>query len=191
MDKLIEALVGILANLGLDEASINGVVEQLSAIANEEVAVEENPVEGNPAEEQVEADVPPVSPEEVPNEDGSEVPPSADLPTDEVQASTEEVPVPPESEVPPVAPAAPFDPTEILGKIDEVANENVELKKANEGLLARVQALEEALKNAGVIDSGSATATQVGDALPSAAPQSPTDDVFGSVLAELNGHKRF
>lgn len=188
MDKVIEALRGILASLGLDDVAIESVVQQLSALAIQEAGTEENPENGNPVEEQVPADVPLVPPTDVVDEGGSDVPPNTELPPEENPAPVEEIQqVPPTSDVPPVPP---FDPTELIARLDEVVNVNEELKKANEGLLARVQALEEALKTAGVIE-GNNTVTEVGDSYPTAAPQSPTDDVLGSVLSELNGHKRF
>ena len=190
MDKLIEALRETLAKLGLDEQLITAALDEAVAKAT---SVEEAPAEGNPTEEPIPEEVPPTTPTDELTETPSEAP-SADLPAEEVAPEGEQVP--PTEEVPPTEPTlpgpapAPFDPTELIAQVEEVSNANAELKKANEGLVARVQALEEALKNAGVID-GSSPATEVGDTLPSAAPQNPTDDVLGSVLSEINGHKRF
>ena len=189
MDKLIEKLVGILAKLGLSEEQVNEVVTELTA--------EENPAPvGDPAPDQPsEGDVPPADPAQVDEGDGksqSEEP----NPNEAASVKEGETVVPPsEGDVPPgegepVAPAEPvvpdvppFDPAPLLAEMEE-------MKKANEGLLSRIAALEEALKNAGVIDESSQV-NQVGDENPSAAPQNPTNDVFGDVLKEINGKKRF
>ena len=189
MEKLLNALRETLAQLGLDEQAINAALEEAVAKAT----TEDNPSEGDPALPPAEGDVPPLTPEVPVDEVPSDVPPSADLPTDDVPPAEGDV-VPPEEVVPPVAPAEPavppFDPTPILEQMTSLQGELEEYKKANEGLLARVQSLEEALKNAGVISEGNPV-NEVGDVLPSAAPQSPTDDVFGDVMREINGGKRY
>lgn len=187
MDKLIESLRETLAKLGLDEGAIDAALEEAIAKAQ----AEENPGEGDPVPPTEPTEESPLPPEELVEEAPSESP-SEELPVEDAQVPTEEE-VPPTEPVPPVEPAPaipPFDPTELIGQVTTLQSQLEEAIKANEGLQARVQALEEALKTAGVID-GSNPTTEVGDALPSAAPQNPTDDVLGSVLSELNGRKRF
>jgi hypothetical protein len=192
MEKLIESMRKTLAELGLDEETINAAIEKIVADAQSE----ENPQPSGdpvpPTEPTDELPVPPVPPEEeVPGEGPSPDPSAVDA-----QVESEGDPIPPQ-EVPPVeeptpapAPVPPFDPTELIAKVEEVTQANEELKKANEGLLQRVASLEEALKKAGVID-GSSLAQSVGDENPAAAPQNPTSDVFSDTLRELNGGKRF
>ena len=184
MDKFIEKLVGILTSLGLAQETIDEVVAQLSAPTTEEV-VEEKPVEGDPTEQPAEeGDPQDVPPTEEGKEGVGELPPSEEPAPVEVPTEESGQPLPPQ-ELPPAPAPAPFDPTELIGQITELQNQLGEVKKANEGLVARCGALEEALKKAGVIEEGS-TATEVGDPLPAAAPQSPTDDVLADVLSELN-----
>lgn len=189
MEKLLNALRETLAQLGLDEQAIDAALEEAMAKAS----AEEDPAPASdPEVPSQEGGVPPTEPEVPVEEVPSEVP-SADLPTDEVPP-TEGEPVPPEEVVPPVEPEVPpvppFDPTPILEQVNALQGQLDEYKKANEGLLARVQSLEEALKSAGVISEGNPV-NEVGDERPSAAPQSPTDDVFGDVMRELNGGKRY
>ncbi len=189
MEKLIEALRETLAKLGLDEEAINAALEEAMAKAESE----ENPAPASdpdvPTEDVV---VPPETPSE-PAEEGASDVPSADLPPVEDAVPPEAQDVPPEEVVPPADPApapAPVDPTDLIKQIGDLTGQLAEYKKANDGLMARVQSLEEALKKAGVID-GSEPTTTVGDELPSSAPQNPTDDVFSDVLREMNGGRRF
>lgn len=192
MDKLIEKLSEILAKLGLDEDAINGVIAELSDVAKEEAVEEDSAKDGDPTETTQDEAVPPLPPEEVVNEAPTEEL-NSDVPADEVPPVEGEVP--PESEqVPPVEPPAPqvppFDPTELINQVNDLGAKLEEQVKANEGLLARIGSLEEALKGAGVID-GESTASEVGDPNPSTAPGNPTEDVFQDVLNDLNGRKRF
>ena len=189
METLLNALRETLAKLGLDEQAIEAALQEAVAKAEGE----ENPSpDGDPLPNPPEGDVPPLPPDVPVDDVPSDVPPSADLPTDDVPP-TEGEPVPPTDPVPPVEPdvpaVPPFDPTPLLEQVNALQGQLDEYKKANEGLLARVQSLEDSLKAAGVIDGS--VASEVGDALPGAAPQSPTDDVFGSVLNELNCGRRY
>lgn len=190
MEKLIESMRKTLAELGLDEKTIDAAIEKAVADAQSEEDPQPSGDPVPPTEPTDELPVPPVPPgEEAPGEEPSPDPSAVDA-----QVEPEGDPIPPQ-EVPPVeeptpAPVPPFDPTELIAKVDEVTQANEELKKANEGLLQRVASLEEALKAAGVID-GSSLAQSVGDENPAAAPQNPTSDVFSDTLKELNGNKRF
>ena len=190
MEKLIEALRETLAKLGLDEGAIEAALQE----AVDKASAEEDPQpSGDPVPPTDASDVPPLPPEEPVDETPSVVPPSADLPVEEAQVPPTEEEVPPTGDVPPAEPAPvapPFDPTALLNQVTTLQSQLDEQIKANNGLVERVQALEDALKKAGVIDGNNPTTT-VGDELPSAAPQNPTEDVLGSVLSELNGHKRF
>lgn len=182
MEKLIEKLREILAGLGLDENSIEKVVEELSQTAADEVAEENaqsaDPVESTEVTEEVSTDTP-----EAPVEEGEGEPAPVAEPNPVEAAAVEGDPVPPQEAQ--TAPAPAFDPAPILAKLDELSSDNAELRKALEGSEARVAALEEALTKAGVIDKND-TPVEVGDPLPSADPQSPTEDALGSVLDFLN-----
>lgn len=190
MDKLIEVLRGLLAEIGLDEPSQEAFINKLVA-ATEGEGAEENPQpSGDPAVVPTEGDVPPVSPVAPGEEGASELPPSEELPPDDVPPAQEGDPVPPQEEVNPQPPVPAFDPAPILAQIEQLTSENAELKKANEGALERIASLEEALKAAGIIDESN-VAAQVGDPLPSADPNSPTEDALGSIVSFLNTKKTY
>ena len=187
MDKLIQAISETLAKLGLDEDTVKAATEEILSKAEGEPSSEEGaPSDVNPPEEPNPGDVPPAdeSASAGPQEDvpPADLPPSDTVPpVDGVGDVPPEVPgdLPPEGgDVPPAVP--PFDPTELLAKMDE-------LQKANEGLIARVQSLEEALKTAGVVDESAQS--QVGDDTPNV-PGEPSDtDIFNEQLKFLNGRK--
>ena len=195
-ERLEKKLKKILAKAGLDEDQIDGIVEEVESAVAEEVV----PEEGNPDET---TEVPPVedepvvtepAPEEVPPEAAAEeVPPVEEVPPTDgnIAAALDELAaqegaVPPESEVPPeavppqeVIPQA--DPTEIQKLSDDLA----EAHKTIEGLVARIDSLEEALKASGVISNDS----KVGDETPRITPNAnqENNDAFDDILATING----
>ena len=190
MDKLIEKLSGILAKLGLDEEAINGVIAELTATSNEELANEENPQpEGDPIPPAVEEQqVPPQDILPVPPVDETlgDLPPSDEPPVVDPTQVAEEQNVAPTEQVPP----PPVIPPELLEQVAVIQSENEELKKANAGLEERLKSLEEALRSAGIID-GNNPVSQVGDPSPSAGSSDPTEDVLGSVLTQLNSKRTY
>lgn len=187
MDKLIEAIGKTLAKLGLDEDTIKAATEEIVAEASgEEVPPSDDNPPVEPSQEDVEQSVPEASAgpqDEVPSEEpnpSDTVPPVEE--NGEVPPVEEPTPELPPEEPAPVPPVPAFDPTELLAKIDELA-------KANQGLLSRVDSLEQALKNAGVVDESSQS--QVGDDSPSV-PGEPSDsDIFNEQLKFMNGRKQF
>jgi len=192
MDKLIDALRETLSKLGLDEEKIEAAIQE--AVAKASAEGDPNP-SGDPVPPEPNSDpVPPVDPVDGKEGEGGEPTSDSSNPDDVPPAEGDPVP-PAEDSTPPVEPdvvpvagqsvpeVPPFDPAPLLAEIDE-------LKKANKGLLARVDSLTEALKTAGVIDDSNPVA-EVGDPLPAAAPSSPTDDVMSSVLNKLNGNQKF
>lgn len=189
MEKLLNALRETLAKLGLDESAIDAALKEAVAMAE---STEEDQQSGDPASEPTEVEVPPTeAPVEEGKEEEGEVAPSSEPETVEVPPTEEVPPVAPEGEVPPAEPVAPaFDPTDLIGMVTDLQGKLDEQLKANQGLVARIDALEEALKAAKVIDDGNPV-TEIGDPNPSAAPQNPTSDVLGDVMAKLNGNKRF
>ena len=141
--------------LKLKEALLGkGIEEGLIEEAFTEV---EEPKEEEPIEEKPEAEA--VEAEALEDKPLEEVPP------------VEEPPV----EVPPQEPQ--FDYEGMLRDFDE-------LKKTNEALIARVEALEEALKGAGVIEGEKAK--PIGSEKTSAPGKDPLDDGLTSFLARAN-----
>lgn len=112
-----------------------------------------------PAEEPPVEEVPPVVEEQVP----PEVPPVEQPPVEDVAA--------------PVG----YDDSELRALLEEQ-------KAANDGLLKRVESLEEALRVSGILVDEEGT-TPVGDETPKAPANNPDDDPIDGILAQLNGHK--
>lgn len=132
-EELKEKLKLVLKDHGIDEETTVDVLAELDAEPKgegENGAVETVQQEGGetaaPEEE--------TTPEEgqVPTEEGQTVEPPAPQPTEE------QLP-------PPTEPQPGFDPTAYDAKIEE-------LQKANEGLISRIESLEDALRKAGVIE---------------------------------------
>ena len=146
--------------------------------------------DGTPSEQSVapqdDADIPPS--EELPPVDEPPVPPTDELPPD---PSAEEVPpsdVSPIEDAQPEPPAPSVDPSvldDLLGKLEES-------NKTIEGLLARVDSLEQALKSAGVLDE-SETVDPVGDDNPRNLENGSigASDDFDDALSALNGKRRY
>lgn len=195
-EKLEKKLKKILAKAGLDEEKVDAIVDEVeSELAEEDVPEDANPVEevaAQPSEEEV---VEPEAQEEeqvAPSED--EVPPQEEVvpPGDgnieealnELAAQEEGVATP--EEVVPPAPAQeqlppPIDPSQI----EQLAHDLGEANKTIQGLLARIDSLEEALKGAGVITSDS----KVGDENPRITPNASAgqEDAFDNILDVING----
>lgn len=184
MDKLIQAISETLAKLGLDEDTIKAATEEIMSKAGESESSEEVATDvDNPPAEPAEQEVPPTEPEASagPQE---VIPPEGEPSSDTVPPAPEGEQVPPTEEpaLPPVPEVPQFDPTELLAKLDE-------LSKANEGLMSRVQSLEDALKKAGVVDESSQS--QVGDDTPNV-PGEPSDtDILNEQLKFMNGRKQY
>lgn len=195
-ERIAKKLKKLLAKAGLEEDKVDEVVEEVEAALAEEDVPEEggNPEEAPlpPSEEEAVEEVP----EEVVEEAAAEeVPPSEEeaAPGDgniesalEELAAQEEGAVPPEGEVPPtpdqeLPPVPQVDPNEVA----QLAADFGEAKKTIEGLLARIDSLEEALKASGVISNDS----KVGDETPRLTPNANQDnaDAFDDVLAVING----
>lgn len=199
IEKLKETL---LAN-GVDEETADKVIADLEKPDDEEPKVDE---EGKAEEE-----LPPSTGDdkgddesESDDEDGKDSE-EGELPPDEVVPPVQEEELPPEEvapEVPPVEqplpeelppelppvedplpPAPEFDPTELLGKVDEQ-------KATIEGLLSRIDSLEDALKKAGILDASDGE--EVGLDNPNVPPTNPgAIDEYDDALAILNGKKHY
>ena len=205
----IEKLKETLAANGIDEETIAKIVADLGKSEKDEPKEGDEPKEdGVPAEGKTEEEVPPANNEEegkgekepegevndgtkeegaapeegeVPPQVLEEVPPTEVAPTD--VPPTEELPQePPVEEVPPVPP---FNPEEFLAKIDEQG-------KTIEGLLARIESLEGALAQAGVLDkSDEETEIGVDDSNVPPTGSNGAIDEFDDALSILNGRKRY
>lgn len=195
-ERLEKKLAKILTKAGLDEEKVNAIVDEVEEALTEEVA----PEEGNPEE----APIPPsaeeiVAPDQVEGDPAPEEIPApqeeeTSAPTDgsiesalQELAAQEEAPVPPQPEVP-VDPATqePLIPQVDPNLVQELQTQLGEANKTIEGLVARIDSLEEALKGAGVITSSSA----LGDEKPRITPNANRengDEAFDEVLAAING----
>ena len=194
----VEKLKAALAELGLEEGQIEEVVAASSDEPKEDPegkSEEENTSGENPAPEEKpsesegnegEGDVVPPQ-DEVPAEP-EVVPPVPEVPQDEVPVEEPPVEEPPVEEVPaeePPVPGPELPPQFVsIEEFAEVKNELAEQKKANEGLLARVGSLEQALKDAGVIDGSVDSSVGIDD--PSAPGATNVDTTLDDVLRDIN-----
>lgn len=194
-EKLAKKLKKILAKAGLDEDKVDDIVDEVEvALTEEEVPEDVNPEEN-------EAQVPPSEEEGAPTPEEAQVPPESEPAPEEVppteepapqetdgsieqalnQLAAEEGAQTPEADVLP-APAIPaIDPNEVA-KLTKDLNE---ANKTIEGLVKRIDSLEDALKSAGVITSE----TKVGDETPRITPNANQDnaDAFDDILDVING----
>lgn len=183
--ELIEKLKSILKDNGVDEETAKAILAELEE-AEEAKPEEESPavpLEGEPEGEAIdqgeqepeEGDAPAV--EAAPLPEGEEAPIPEPLPegTTDVTADIASAPVP----EPEPAPIPQPDPEK-----EQLRTDLDELKKANEGLLARVDSLEEALRSAGVIEGEKPE--KVGFTNPSAPANDPDDTDFSDFLRMAN-----
>lgn len=171
-EELLTQLREILQKNGVEEEKIEATIEELAGEPEKEEPVEEIVEEEHeePVEEVVdEMPVDPVEEEAVVDE-------VATKPTEVVEEPVVEQPAIDE---------------ELKARLDEAWGEIEEMKKANEGLLARISALEEALANAGVIDK---TLTTSNDTL-GRTEEAPSNEDLGNpmdnFLAKVRGNKRY
>lgn len=193
-EKTLKKIKKLLAKEGVEEEKIDSIVAEIEATEenDDNLPPEE---EGNPTPIGEEGDQVPL---EVPSDEGApivneadEVPPlpndvlpPEDSPSDEPPLEVPpEVPadIPPEQPTPEVPLEVPPIPQVDPQQVQELVTKLEELQKANEGLLARVSSLEEALKNAGVIEG----TQSVGDDRPYLS-ESKEDNVLDDVLRTLN-----
>ena len=167
-EELLMQLHDVLLKNGVDEETIKKTLDEL------DVESEKEDVEEVALEEQTE------TPEEVVNEE--EVTP------EEVVAETEEV-LPPQEEVVAQEQMQQVN-DELQARVDELGGTLDELQKANEGLLARIAALEEALTNAGVIDRQNQVADTQGTFQQAQANEN-LENPMDKFLAKVKGNKRY
>lgn len=192
----IEKLKETLSANGVDDETIAKVIADLEKTDDEdEKPNEDNKEDGtsendeppaNDTDEVDDDDLPPGSNDGAPIEEGA-IPPDADLPpvppTEDVPP-VEEPPVPPQEEVPPAPVPPAFNPDELIAKYEE-------LKAANDGLLARVDSLEQALKDVGVLDKSDADEVGVDDQRIPPSGSNGAVDAFDDALDVLNNRKHY
>lgn len=196
----IEKLKETLSANGIDDETIAKILADLEkSDEDDEKPSEDNEGDGTPAEDEPPAsnedvpsddDLPPGSNDGAPIEEGA-TPPDADLPPvppSEDVPPADEPPVPPQEEVPPaevpaeVPPA--FNPDEFIAKYEE-------LKAANEGLVARIESLEQALRDVGVLDKSDAEEIGVDDQRIPPSGSNGAIDAFDDALDVLNNRKHY
>lgn len=159
-EKFIKRLVKLLKKADVDEEKIDLVVNELTTEDNEPKTVEE-PVGETEKEEPVVEDTP--------------VEPVGEEPVVEEKPVVEE-------EQPAVEEPAKEEPVELEGKIEE-------LEKANQGLLARIDALEEALEKVGVLEKEEGATVGIAE---SKTPYNSADDTtLDDVLDGINRRSHF
>lgn len=163
-EELKEKLKLVLKDHGIDEETTVDVLAELDAEPKgegEEEAVDTAQQEG----------VETTAPEEETTTEEAEVPP------EDGQVAEPPAPQPAEEQLPPQPEPQPgFDPTAYDTKIEE-------LQKANEGLISRIESLEDALRKAGVIEGDN---KGFGFAKEYAPDKDPADDGLESFLARAN-----
>lgn len=210
-ERLEKKLRKILAKEGLDEEQVDKIVAEVDDATTEEDVPEGANPEDAPNPEGEEEPVPPTPEEEEPVEEPAPEEPVPPAPAPEEPVPPTPVPpadgsiesvlenfnptpeeVPPEGQpapegqpVPPAAPAP--DPV-----IEELKAQYEEQKKANEGLQARVDTLEKALRDAGILE-GEGTSAVVG-VEQNIVPEDKKDDFSGTldeVLTQVNNKNRY
>lgn len=206
-EKLLDKIRSVLKKHGLEEEVIEEVESELSddtpeeepteEPVDEEPAPSEAPVdegEGEPApaeDEPLPEDVAPAEdvpvepeapveeplPEETPAEE-----PAVEGQVEELPKGVEEVKVGAEPE-----PEAPAVDGSDLEQVGELMSQLEEYKKANEGLLARVEALESALKESGIMDEAPKSNAPVGVDDGTRTPDYHDDEAdFDAMLDKIN-----
>ena len=187
-----------------EEAPEDEVKEEVKV----EVESEPTPEEGSDAEDGSEEtpsdDVPPSDESEPESGESSDVEPPVDeevpsKPVDEVSPVEDEVPPAegeplPEgvSEVDPDAPVpavdeTPTEPVQSDVDVQALLSQIEEYKKSNDGLLARLEAMESALKEAGVLGEGAVSSKPVGvDDGTRVNDYHDDEETFDNIINEIN-----
>ena len=186
-ERLAKKLAKLLVKAGLDEDKVDDIVGQVEEELAEEgtpgddpVPPEGDPIPPTPDQEEKGGDPAPnedpqPSPQADPEPQGDPVPP---LPP-EGDPQPEPGPELPPEVVPPPAPT--IDPS----VVEELRGALEEQKKANEGLLARVDSLEQALKAAGILEGTPSVGVEPNPTLPDA--PNGQGAILDEVLKQING----
>lgn len=175
-EELLNELRAILQKNGVEEEKIEATLEELSGEPVKEEPVEEVVEEEH--EEPVEDSVDEM-PVELEDEEAV-VDEVVDEPTEPVEEPVVEEPI-----------EQPAIDEELKVRLDEAWGEIEELKKANDGLLARISALEEALANAGVIDKTLETSNETLGRSEEAPSNEDLGNPMDNFLARVRKDKRY
>lgn len=205
MDKeLLEKLREVLGKHGIEEEVISEVEKELSEETPaeepevEEVVEEESaapePVEGEEGDEPSQDEVTPPAEEPV-AEEGEPAPIEEPVEEPAEEIAPEETPAEeplPEGieEVDPAIESSEMAPTDNSGELEDLRSELKEQRAANEGLKARIDALEDALKKAGVMGESDEGGREVGIDDGTRTPDFHDDeDDLDAVVASLNRNR--
>ena len=173
-EELLETLKASLLKNGVPEDVVNFSFSEVLGETEEVKPETEQAPEDKVEETELE--------EEVPTLEATE---------DEVKGEEEEQPMTDEVEVAENVeqPVLPPELLEKIEKIDLLARDNEELKKANEGLQAKVDALLDSLRQAGVIESSAVNT--INPPTPEITGNCPQTDVMVSILDVINGKRHY
>lgn len=195
-ERLEKKLKKILAKAGVKEDKIDEVVEEVEAATSEEEVPEEEPIPEEtplpPSEEEVVEPTPEEVVEEAAPGEGEPIPEQV-APSDgnieaalqELAAQEEGAPTP--EEIPPQEPTPDQLPPvpQVDPQVQELVAQLGEANKTIEGLVARIDSLEAALKESGIISGTS----PLGDENPRITPNANAnnEDAFDDIIATING----
>lgn len=185
-ERLEKKLRKILSKAGLNEDKINELVDQVKEDKAEEVSENgDNPDGASVSPNENENVAPSGDEEDVSTDPMQEATPDVVPPTPPMETPQPSDVVPEDQAIPPTAPVPTIDPNQFA----QLMTDYQEMKKANEGLLARVESLESALREAGVISGNSV----LGDENPRVTPNSNTQmsNPMDDVLREINPRKYY
>ena len=199
-EKIAQELKKILKDVGVDEEKLEDAIDEIGSLIAEEDVTEEvvNPEEKAPEEivpiENPEGDAPEetvvvtedANPDVAPVVEEAETDGSIEAALNDLATQEENAVVPPnapEEILPPAPPVPEIDPAQV----QQLVNDLGEANKTIEALTARIDSLEAALKDSGVISGGSV----LGDETPRVTRNANQEDVdvMDDIIATINGNK--
>lgn len=211
MDKLIKKLTKLLSKNGVEEEVIDKIVAELDGGKNPDEVADEGEVPGDEVPEDAPVEEGETTPEDVKgdvNESMAKAPqeeaptndaegPAPEAPTEDVPAPTpdpDEVNpadlIPAEGEVPPVTEGVEQPMTEGPDPLLEYQAKIDDLNGIIEGLTARIDSLENALKTSGVMtEEGANEGTAAGLDNPRVPANNPADDPLNDILSKINRNR--
>lgn len=207
MEKIIKKLQKLLSKAGLDESKIQEIVSEVESSTNDEEEIEETPVaevegeteeelpvdEPAPVEEAL-AENPPAEPE-VEGESSVETPAPETVESEVVEESKDPNEVNPAELIPSDEPAPEVEPSvepELPPQPDqtiEFQNKIEEQSKTIDGLLSRIDALEKALTESGIMQVEEKGEEGFGVDSSKVPANEPADDPMVAVLDRINGRR--
>jgi len=213
-EKLAKKLNKVLSKAGIDENKIADILDEVEkTLAEEEVKEDDNPVEDaepvveekeeitdadkdgeEKVEEEIKEEEKPAEPvEDAPVEEGvapvdAEQDGSIESAINSIVGQQEEGVAPVEEVAEQPVPEVPNAPVVDIDQVNKLGNDLQEANKTIEGLIARIDSLESALKQSGIMTDGGVA---IGDEQPKLTPNAnafggnPIDDV----LDRINGRR--